>query len=126
MSNTNLFLVQVALSFGLSLLVIALLNTQLREILTDICGTATRAAFWVSFIRLMLVIAPMLLVIFFTDLRPGATDYPAEAIKDAVFRGLFAIFIAVVLIGRVIRKSAVITSAITDAPRSETPALKAD
>lgn len=126
MTNTQLFLIQVTLSLSTSLVVIALLKTQLRDVLVEICGTATRAAFWISFTQLMLVIGPLLLVILFTDLRPGVSAYPAEEIKDAVFRSLFAIFIAIALIGRVIRKSVVIPSASTSILPAEPASLKAD
>lgn len=126
MTHTQLFLIQVTLSLSTSLIVIALLKAQLRNVLTEICGTATRAAFWISFTQLMLVIGPLLLVILFTDLRPGVSAYPAEEIKDAVFRSLFAIFIAIALIGRVIRKAVVIPPVSSPLPGAQPPALKAD
>lgn len=126
MNTINLFLLQITLSFGLSVLVIMLLKAQLREVLTEICGTSSRAAFWVTFTQLMLVIAPLLLVILFTDLKPGVSIYPAETIKDTVFRSLFAIFIAIAMIGRVIRKSIAVPPLPNHSAQTVTPALKAD
>jgi hypothetical protein len=126
MTHNQLFLIQVTLSLGSSLLVIALLKTQLRDVLTEVCGTATRAAFWMSFTQLMLVIGPLLLVILFGDLKPGVSAYPAEEIKDGVFRSLFAIFIAIALIGRVIRKAVVIPPISSPIPGSQLPAPQAD
>ena len=126
MPHTQLFLIQVTLSLGTSLIVIALLKAQLRDVLTEICGTATRAAFWISFTQLMLVIGPLLLVILFTDLKPGVSAYPAEEIKDAVFRSLFAIFIAIAMIGRVIRKAIVMPAVSAPVLAAEPPSLKAD
>ncbi|HHJ16556.1 MAG TPA: hypothetical protein ENJ80_07650 [Gammaproteobacteria bacterium] len=106
MSNITLILVQVSLCFGISMAVIALLRRHLIDVLTDTCGTPKRAAFWLMFTQLMLVIAPLLLVIFFTDAKPGINDYPAAAIKDTLFQSLFGIFIAISMVGRVIWKSA--------------------
>ena len=105
MTNLSLFLIEITLCVILSLAVIALLKPYLSDVLAETCGTARRAAFWVMFTQLMLVIAPLLLVVFFTDVRPGIPSYPAESIKDALFRSLLGIFIAIAMIGHVIWKS---------------------
>jgi hypothetical protein len=126
MTNLTLFLIEITLSLCLSLLVIGLLKPYLRDVLTETCGTTTRAAFWVMFTQLMLVIAPLLLVIFFADVRPGVTGYPAEAIKDTLFRSLFGIFIAIAMVGQVIWKSVAADLASDNSKSSTTPALKAE
>jgi hypothetical protein len=77
MSNITLFLIQISLCFSIGMAVIALLKPHLTDVLTETCGTAKRAAFWVMFTQLMLVIAPLLLVVFFTDAKPGIHAYPA-------------------------------------------------
>ena len=105
MTNLNLFLAEITLCFLISLTVIRLMKPYLQDVLTESCGTQKRAAFWVMFTQLMLVIAPMLLVIFFSDLHPGQASYPAEALKDSLFLSLFGVFIAIASIGRVIWKS---------------------
>jgi len=49
--------------------------------------------------------ALLLLVVFFTDAKPGIHAYPAEAIKDTLFQSLFGIFISITMSGRVIWKA---------------------
>lgn len=125
MTNLTLFLTEVALCLLISLIVIGLLKPYLQDVLAESCGTVKRAAFWVMFTQLMLVIAPLLLVIFFSDVRPGIPSYPAEDIKDALFRSLFGIFIAISMIGRVIWKSVAADLAAENTHEEITPELEA-
>ena len=125
MTNLTLFLIQITLCFGLSLAVIVLLKPYLNDVLVDSCGTSRRAAFWVMFTQLMLVIAPLLLVVFFADVRPGVSVYPAEAIKDTLFRSLFGLFIAIAMVGRVIWKSVAADLANGSGPERAAAALEA-
>lgn len=106
MSNLTLFFIEIVLCSSLSMAVILLLKSHLRDVLTESCGTAKRADFWVMFAQLMLVIAPMLLVVYFTDIGPGRPTYPPEAIKDTLFSSLLGFFLAVTTIGQVIWRSA--------------------
>jgi hypothetical protein len=128
MTNLTLFLIEITLCVMLSLAVISLIKPYLSDVLAETCGTAKRAAFWVMFTQLMLVIAPLLLVVFFTDVRPGSPSYPAEAIKDTLFRSLLGIFIAIAMIGRVIWKSvaADLASDYAKSKHNDRPALESD
>ncbi len=105
MSNLALFAIEVSVSLALSLSVILMLRSSLADLLTETCGTPRRAAFWMSFTQLMLVIAPLLPVVFFADARPGIPEHPAETIKDALFQSLLGVSIALAMIGRVIWKT---------------------
>lgn len=126
MSNITLFLIQISLCFSIGMAVIALLKPHLTDVLTETCGTAKRAAFWVMFTQFMLVIAPLLLVVFFTDAKPGIHAYPAEAIKDTLFQSLFGIFIAITMVGQVIWKPIAADSGMTTREETTAPELEAE
>lgn len=102
MNSLTLFMIEVVLCFGISLSLIYLLRSLLREVLVDICGTQTRAEFWVMFSQLMLVIPPLLIVIYFAPIQGPVHIHIAEAIKDTLFRSLLGDFIALIVIGQVI------------------------
>ena len=71
MDQLSLFIIEVAISCIISFSLIYLIKPLLREILIESCGTTTRADFWVMFSLLMLVIAPLLLVIYFAPTQAG-------------------------------------------------------
>ena len=105
MSVLTLFIIEVLICLLISLVVIYLLTPVLRNVLTDGCGTAARAEFWVTFTQLMLVVSPLLLVIYFAP--TGAAVHPnlAEAIQDTLFLSLLGDFVALSMIGKVMWRS---------------------
>jgi len=105
MNTLILFLIEVLLCFAISVSLIVLLKPVLRAMLVEICGTETRAAFWVMFTQLMLIISPLLLVIYFAPTQDALAVNVAEALKDTLFRSLLGGFIALAMIGTVIWKS---------------------
>lgn len=105
MNTLSLFTLEVLLCFGISTAVIVLLKPLLRDVLIDTCGTAKRAEFWVMFTQLMLIIAPLLIVIFFAPTEASITLNVAEALKDTLFRSLLGVFVALAMIGQVMWKS---------------------
>ncbi len=105
MNPLLLFMIEVLLCFGISISLIYLLKPVLCEILVDVCGTKTRAEFWVMFTQLMLIISPLLIVIYFAPTQDGLHINTADAMKDTLFRCLLGDFIALVIIGQVIWKS---------------------
>lgn len=107
MTTLDQLLIGITMCTSLSICVIFMFRNHLRDVLNDSCCTPRRADFWVMFTQLMLVIAPLLLVIYFTDMRPTLASEPAAFIKDTLFRSLLGIFIAIAMVGRVIWKGAV-------------------
>lgn len=105
MNALGLFIIEVLLCFAISLSLIFLLRPLLRAVLVDICGTDQRAAFWLMFSQLMLVISPLLIVIYFAPTQSDVSINIAEAIKDTLFRSLLGDFIALAMLGQVIWKS---------------------
>ncbi len=88
MNTLVLFMIEVLLCLGISLSLIYLLKPVLGEILVDICGTKTRAEFWVMFTQLMLILSPLLIVIYFAPTQGALQINIAEAMKDTLFRCL--------------------------------------
>ncbi|MCP3662737.1 MAG: hypothetical protein GY696_09610 [Gammaproteobacteria bacterium] len=105
MNAISFFTLEVTLSISISLTIITLLKPLLSDLLTDTCGTTSRAAFWVMFTQLMLVISPLLIVIFFASTDPVSSTNAADAIKETLFRTLLGIFIALITVGQVIWRS---------------------
>lgn len=105
MNPLVLFIVEVMLCISISLSMVYLLKPLLREILVEICGTETRAEFWVMFTQLMLIISPLLIVIYFAPTQDTLNINLAEAMQDTLFRSLLGDFIALTMIGQVIWRS---------------------
>ena len=105
MNSLTLFLIEVVVCVGISSVVVSLLKPLLREILVDTCGNQTRAEFWVMFTQLMLIIAPLLIVIYFAPTKEIVHINVVEVIQDTLFRSLLGDFLALAMIGRVISKS---------------------
>jgi hypothetical protein len=102
MENLVIFLLEVVLCAGISLALISLLKSPLQNVLEEICGSATRATFWVVFSQLMLLLSPLLIVTFLTQTTDGALSNPIGIFQETLFRSLLGDFIALSMIGFVI------------------------
>jgi hypothetical protein len=104
MEELKLFIIEIILSLSVSAVVIICLTNALRRLLVDMCGTESRARFWVVYSNIMLVIAPLLAIILF-----GKSEIMTEAnftfYKTAFGSALSGIFISLVVIGMQINKS---------------------
>ncbi len=105
MSMLTLVIIEIALCLAISLSLIVLIKPFLRDMLIETCGTQKRAEFWVMFTQIMLVIAPLLLVIYFIPTSIPATVDIADELKNSLFRALLGDFIALATIGQVIWRS---------------------
>ena len=105
MNPLAVFLTELALSLGISLVIIALLRPLLRGVLIEACGTPTRAEFWLMFTQLMLIAAPLLPVVFMSAAGDTVSPTPLIVVKDSLFRILSGVFVALAMIGRVIWKT---------------------
>jgi hypothetical protein len=105
MNTLILFALEIALCLGISFAMIWLLTPLLRDVLTDTCGTAKRAEFWVMFTQLMLIISPLLVVVFYAPTATITHINIAHELQRALFRTLLGDFIGLCIIGRVIWKS---------------------
>lgn len=105
MNTLSLFILEVVICLGISLGLILVLTPLLREVLVETCGTQKRAAFWVTFTQLMLVMSPLLIVVFFAPTNPHLQINIAREVQQTLFRALLGDFIALASIGRVIWRS---------------------
>jgi hypothetical protein len=64
MSDMAVFLTAEGITLAVSIGVAHFIGRHLRRILTDLTGTADRAAFWGAFTGLLLVLVPVVVVMF--------------------------------------------------------------
>lgn len=102
MENLAAFAFEIIICSAMSFTLVRLLRPQLRHILEEICGSATRAEFWVVFTQLMLFISPLLIVTFFTKTADRVAPNPVAIFQETLYRSLLGAFIALSAIGYVI------------------------
>jgi len=64
MTPTALLYTKCLISLALSTMVLLALSRPLVRVLASLCPTGESAAFWLAYTRVMLTIAPLLLVLF--------------------------------------------------------------
>lgn len=101
------FGIEVLLSLGVSATILVRLQALLREIGNEVCESGNRGAteFWLAYTQLMMLIAPILLVAWFS--RAGQHSLPIDQIKSSLGLILVGQFAALVLVGRAVWKSIV-------------------
>jgi hypothetical protein len=65
MSAVTVFILGLCLAALLSVGVVWYLNTHLKGILTELCGTERRADFWIAFSNVILILVPMVFAMQF-------------------------------------------------------------
>jgi hypothetical protein len=64
MDEITIFLITEALTLVIAGAVALFIRRHLRNVLTDLTGTAERAAFWTAFTTLLLILIPLTVVMF--------------------------------------------------------------
>jgi hypothetical protein len=64
MDDMTIFLISEALTLVISGAVALFIRRHLRNVLTDLTGTPERAAFWIAFTTLLLILIPLIIVMF--------------------------------------------------------------
>jgi hypothetical protein len=105
MNALALFSIEILICLSISLVITYRLKDLLMDVLTETCGTEKRAAFWVFFTQLMLYLAPLLIVVYFTPSGAISDKALLAALKDTLFYSLLGVFIGLAIIGKVIWKS---------------------
>jgi hypothetical protein len=93
MSDQAVFLVGAALTLGASVAVVLFLRRHLRNVLIDLTGTEARAAFWVAFTSLLLVVIP-LIVAMFVPRGDGPVFFQVTALLRWSLMGLVATLVS--------------------------------
>lgn len=101
MNSIGVFSIGLALTMVVALLAIGYLRPHLKAILTDLCGTEERAAFWTAFSNVTLFFTP---VIFALHFRPGTGSTAAlvYGLSDQIAAALVGFVAAIVMLGFVV------------------------
>lgn len=97
MSAGYSLLLAIAVSLGLSAIVVAVLSSPMKRLLATLCTTGEASQFWVSFTSIMLFLAPLT----FTMLSISPRDYleAAQVLRSTLLASLFGAGIALMVIG---------------------------
>jgi hypothetical protein len=93
MSDQTVFLVGAALTLVASAAVVLFLRRHLRNILIDLTATEARAAFWVAFTSLLLVLIPVI-VAMFVPRGDGPVFFQVTALLRWSLMGLVATLVS--------------------------------
>ena len=103
MDNATLYLlIEIATSLGISVVVLLLLRPVLGVFLCELCRGETRAAFWNTFTRLMLLISPLLVVLQFSNSKSLYPISFAMELRDLLQHSLLGQFIGLVIVGKIL------------------------
>jgi len=107
MNELIVFAVQLGISLSMSLIVLYLIKPYLKDVLSDTCGTEHSAMFWVSFTQLMMIIAPLVIVMFFSvvDRNLLMMSQPAYILKLTLLQTLTGEFVGLIFVGRTINRA---------------------
>jgi len=102
--ETNLiaFSIEILVSLSISAIVVLLLQAVLKETLRELCRGETRAAFWSTFTRLMVFIAPLIVVVLFTKNTGQHSLHMVESVRATLLHALLGQFIGLAILGVVI------------------------
>ena len=103
MNPVGLFLVGVAVTAVLVLVVVWYLKPSLQEVLVDLCGTTARAAFWTAFSTVTVALTPMMFALHY---RPDTSEesHAVFEIGSQLEWALAGLLLSVVLLGLVLAK----------------------
>ena len=107
MNALAIFSIEVVVSLLVSAIVLARLHALLHRIGNEVCERANRGAteFWVAYTQLMMVIAPVLLVAYFS--KAGTYYELVDQVKSSLALVLVGQFGGLVLVGRAVWNSIV-------------------
>ena len=103
MNTSVLFLCGLVLTFAMSISVVIYLRPPLRRILTELCGTTERAAFWTAFSGVGLTAVP---VIFAMQCHPenSASAPAAFELADQLKWGLIGMVLSITVLAWVLSR----------------------
>ena len=81
MNSIWIYLLQIAVTGGISLAVVTYFRPYLRRVLEDLCGTQDRAQFWVVFSSILLIGLPLIFGMGYNPMKsePGMLFYDAAS-----------------------------------------------
>ena len=100
MSDIQILVIEAAVSLMTSIIILGLIDRSLGSALTDLCPTVRLARFWLTYTRIMILSAPMLLVLI-TGWMYGGTLF--ENLRAALVASLIGVIIGMIILGRRMR-----------------------
>ncbi len=89
---------EITLSLVTSLLVLTSISKPLRNILVDLCQTAKQAEFWLYYTRIMLLLAPLLIVLIVD--RTVTSNYILHSLKVSYIATLLGLILGLIIVGK--------------------------
>lgn len=107
MNELVIFGIQIFITLSIGVLVVTLFKPDLIEILRDTCGATHSAKFWVRYTQLMMIIAPLVIVIYFSisDANQLIHGQVAYILKRTLLQSLAGEFIGLILVGKIIYRA---------------------
>lgn len=93
-----LLLLEMLISVAASMVVLRALTTPLLRTLEHICPDEQSASFWLSYTRVMLVIAPLILVLVMDSF--SRYDNPLDSLRLTLLAALGGLLVGMHLLGR--------------------------
>ena len=93
-----LLLLEMLISISASIVVLRVLTTPLLRTLEHICPDEQAATFWLSYTRVMLVIAPLILVLIMDSFSRYGN--PLDSLRMTVLAALGGLLVGMHLLGR--------------------------
>ena len=101
MNSIFVFLIGLAVTAMVALFAIGYLQQHLRAILTELCGTKERAAFWAAFSNITLFFTPLIFALHFQPAN-GSTTVLVYGLSDQIAAALLGFVAAIVMLGFVV------------------------
>jgi uncharacterized membrane protein YhaH (DUF805 family) len=101
MNPSHAFLIQIALTATLSLLIVGYLRPSLRKVLIDLCGTEDRAHFWTAFSNILLIGLPIIISLNYKP-QAGAGEEFFFEISSKLSGNLAGLLFALIGIGFIV------------------------
>ncbi|MEY4588288.1 MAG: hypothetical protein RL497_364 [Pseudomonadota bacterium] len=98
MNTYLLLLIESVMCVGLSLVVLAVLSRPLVNVLNHICPDERAALFWMTYTKVMLVVAPLLLVLL-VDLFARHQN-PMDSLRLSLMAALTGVLFGLYLLGK--------------------------
>ena len=108
MNTDQLFLIEIAITLLIILLILGYFRPFLRKILIDLCGTEDRAQFWTTFTNIVLLSLPMVSALGFSPTI--SLSNPVLVIAHQLKSNLMSFVFGLVIIGFILAFFTLLTS----------------
>ena len=104
MNGAGVFVIEILASLAISTAIVLKLQSVLRRIGAETCNRPGSTEFWIAYTQLMMVIAPLVLLAFFSRAGSMPALSAAAQLQSSVLIVLAGQFIGLALVGRAVWK----------------------